>query len=388
MLRSTVLSDSTLFRVAVIGAGSIGREFSLHHFGQQTRTRVVSVIDQDLEAAERLAADIGAVQSGAGVSGRACKASVADAKGEPVPYATSFTTDLLGNCDMVYIGVPPSSHKDLVLTALSAGKHVLLEKPLASSAADADAIVAATEAAEVCGVFVGVNIGMRWNAALQKMRHLLQEESALHHARLSLHFVRWPRDWQQVAWCTQRADGGPWRECGTHYLFALQELGLVARRVKAEIAYADGPDGNAAEISIEGVIECACGLRVELSVKTDGTGLASDGDDHYELEVVCESGMVLQLQDFVQLRRSPPGGKRRWKQLVTGGDYGRLESIKSLVDDISDSYHGEKKPPSKPHKPPSKPPRITVREARCTQRVNDAVLSSNGEWVDVNYETD
>ena len=71
-------------RVCVVGAGSIGREFALHHFGPSTNTVVSSIIDVDFEAARALAADVGSVQSGASVVGDSkYQATVSSCEGEP-----------------------------------------------------------------------------------------------------------------------------------------------------------------------------------------------------------------------------------------------------------------------------------------------------------------
>jgi predicted dehydrogenase len=48
--------------------------------------------------------------------------------------------------DVVYVAAPASEHLDLGLLALAAGKHVLIEKPLATSAADARRLVDAARA--------------------------------------------------------------------------------------------------------------------------------------------------------------------------------------------------------------------------------------------------
>jgi predicted dehydrogenase len=49
--------------------------------------------------------------------------------------------------DLVIIGTPPDSHRDLCLTALRGGTHVLCEKPFVSSLAEADQVIAAATAA-------------------------------------------------------------------------------------------------------------------------------------------------------------------------------------------------------------------------------------------------
>jgi len=48
--------------------------------------------------------------------------------------------------EAVYIATPHQMHADHVCTALAAGKHVLVDKPIAISMADADRMVAAAEA--------------------------------------------------------------------------------------------------------------------------------------------------------------------------------------------------------------------------------------------------
>ncbi|MEO8126418.1 MAG: Gfo/Idh/MocA family oxidoreductase [Bryobacteraceae bacterium] len=51
--------------------------------------------------------------------------------------------------DAVFIGVPNHMHRDFAVRAARAGVHVLCEKPLAASAADCEAMIAATKAAGV-----------------------------------------------------------------------------------------------------------------------------------------------------------------------------------------------------------------------------------------------
>ena len=54
-----------------------------------------------------------------------------------------------GNVDVVYVATPPSSHLQYVRAAAAAGKHVLVEKPMALNAAEARLIVEACASAGV-----------------------------------------------------------------------------------------------------------------------------------------------------------------------------------------------------------------------------------------------
>ena len=49
--------------------------------------------------------------------------------------------------DVIDICLPPGLHVEVALQALSAGKHVVCEKPLATSLADADRLIDAAESA-------------------------------------------------------------------------------------------------------------------------------------------------------------------------------------------------------------------------------------------------
>ncbi len=51
--------------------------------------------------------------------------------------------------DAVVLASPPGTHRDQTRIAATAGKHVLAEKPMANSVAEAEAMVAACRAADV-----------------------------------------------------------------------------------------------------------------------------------------------------------------------------------------------------------------------------------------------
>jgi predicted dehydrogenase len=73
---------------------------------------------------------------------------------------------LLGEVDAVAVCSPAGTHAEIVLTALDAGLHVFVEKPMCIAVADADAIVAA---ADRTGLVVQVGTMKRYDPAYERM---------------------------------------------------------------------------------------------------------------------------------------------------------------------------------------------------------------------------
>ena len=76
---------------------------------------------------------------------------------------------------LVDICTPGNTHAEIAIAALEAGKHVLCEKPLANSVAEAEAMVAAAEAAQARGVFSMVGFNYRRVPAIALARQLVEE---------------------------------------------------------------------------------------------------------------------------------------------------------------------------------------------------------------------
>ena len=74
--------------------------------------------------------------------------------------------------DVVSVCTPPATHADLAVAAASAGKHVLVEKPLAPSLAEADRVITACEGH---GVHLGVVHQQRARSASRAARTLIGE---------------------------------------------------------------------------------------------------------------------------------------------------------------------------------------------------------------------
>jgi len=89
------------------------------------------------------------------------------------PNAPCFPTlqAALPAVDAVVIATPPTTHVPLALSALAAGKHVLVEKPLATTTADARRLVVAAAEADRA-LMVGHTF--EYNPAVWKLRELVQ----------------------------------------------------------------------------------------------------------------------------------------------------------------------------------------------------------------------
>ena len=78
---------------------------------------------------------------------------------------------VLGSIDAVVIATPPATHAALALRAMGAGKHVLVEKPMATSVEDAELLVK-TAARQRVTLMVGHTF--EYNAAVWKLRDLVR----------------------------------------------------------------------------------------------------------------------------------------------------------------------------------------------------------------------
>jgi len=75
---------------------------------------------------------------------------------------------------VVYVCVPTSGHKDLVLQAAAAGKHVFCEKPLATNLADVEDMITAVETA---GVQHGVGLILRHSPIFTVLKSLAEDST-------------------------------------------------------------------------------------------------------------------------------------------------------------------------------------------------------------------
>ena len=91
--------------------------------------------------------------------------------------------ELLAACEAVSIAVPTVEHRAAVERAAAAGRHILVEKPMAPTVADADAMV---EAARRAGVRLQVGQVERFNPALIAARPYVRAPKFIECHRLAI----------------------------------------------------------------------------------------------------------------------------------------------------------------------------------------------------------
>ncbi|MEU9589032.1 Gfo/Idh/MocA family protein [Streptomyces sp. NPDC048219] len=129
---------------------------------------------------------------------------------------------------LVDICTPGDSHAEIAIAALDAGKHVLCEKPLANSVAEAEAMVRAAEAARARGQVAMVGFTYRRVPALALARRLIADGrlGTLRHVR-----VAYLQDWLvdpgfPLTWRLERerAGSGALGDLGAHIVDLAQYL--------------------------------------------------------------------------------------------------------------------------------------------------------------------
>ena len=125
-----------------------------------------------------------------------------------------------GAVDIVLCATPNNVHKDIVVSALLAGKNVICEKPVALSVEDFDDMVAA---AEKSGKLLSVHQNRRWDVDYLAMKKLVEsgEIGELINIESRIHGSRGiPSDWR----CHKPYGGGMVLDWGVHLIDQIMKL--------------------------------------------------------------------------------------------------------------------------------------------------------------------
>ncbi|HEV2127817.1 MAG TPA: Gfo/Idh/MocA family oxidoreductase [Thermomicrobiales bacterium] len=195
------MSNEQTVRVGVIGCGA--GIFHLNGYSKDPRVKIVALAGLDTDRCERLAKDF------------------------EIPRVYTHYQDLLGDSDIdaVSVVVPNHLHLPVSKAAFEAGKHVLVEKPLAGTVADGEQMVAL---AKEHGKLLGIAFQRRWRHDVQIVRELIEngEMGDVYHAK-----AFWMRrsgipGWGSWFTSKEAAGGGPLIDLGVHVLdMALYMLG-------------------------------------------------------------------------------------------------------------------------------------------------------------------
>jgi predicted dehydrogenase len=149
---------------AVLGVGMVGHGFmgAAHSHAWRTAAHVL-----DLPLVPRMVA----------LSGRDAAAAGAAARRYGWAAAESGWRPLIGRPDVQLIDIcaPGDAHAETAIAALDAGQHVLCEKPLANTVAEAEAMAAAAARAATRGVRSMIGFNYRRVPALALARQLVRE---------------------------------------------------------------------------------------------------------------------------------------------------------------------------------------------------------------------
>ena len=126
---------------------------------------------------------------------------------------TSFAELIRADLDLIVVASPSQVHAEQTIAALEAGKHVIVEKPMARNTAEADAMIAAAKKAEKV---LTVNQNYRYKPAFQKLSEIVASGKLGELVQISVKVQSFSRrwDWQTLV----SNNGGILNNHGAHYL--------------------------------------------------------------------------------------------------------------------------------------------------------------------------
>ena len=146
----------SFMRVGVVGVGRLGSAHA-RILGEIPNCEFVGVADSSAERARQ-------------VAGR-------------LSVEALDAPDLAARCDALVVAVTTSAHHSVARMALESGCHVLVEKPLTPTLAEADDLV---DAADRLGLVLSVGHVERFNSAIREVRPLLRDPRYISSQRLAI----------------------------------------------------------------------------------------------------------------------------------------------------------------------------------------------------------
>lgn len=257
-----------------IGVAGLGRAFTLMlpTFTQDPRIRLVAAADPLAPARARFEHDFGAPT-----------------------HATIEALCADPSVQVVYVATPHQLHAEHVALAAAHGKHVLVEKPMAISLAQCDAMIAATEAA---GVAMIVGHSHSFNAPVLRTRALI-DSGAFGAVRMltALNFTDFlyrPRRPEEL---DTAAGGGVIHSQATHQVDILRLLG--GGRVRSVFAHTGAWDPTR---PTEGAYQALLDFEDGVIASASYSGYGHFDSDSW-MDQTGELGQARSEQDYAAARK-------------------------------------------------------------------------------------
>jgi predicted dehydrogenase len=326
------------YRLAIVGAGLISARSHLPTALACPSVEVTAIVDPDLARAREM------VQA-AGIE----------------PRLATTLDEVLATVDAAVIAAPNHLHCPLAITALRAGIHTLVEKPIALNEREAESMA---EAASKAGKVLSVGFQTRFRDANRLMKKLLAERHFGVVRRFIFRFGT-AGGWAPASGYVldrSKAGGGVLVVAGSHILERMIDwFGYPARSEYADDSQG-GPEANCIarfhfDGGLEGLIQLSKTVKLDsgFAAETDAgvVTLADSGapeivvrsPEHPEREMVIrgrerqtKGEYLLQLEDFVAACRGgriDPGPLRRAvaAQRLTDELYGARRSLQETESD-------------------------------------------------------
>lgn len=289
-----------------------------------------------------------------------------------------------GQVDAVTLAVPPFLHHSMTLAAMEAGLHVLVEKPLARTAAEARDLVRIARDTGVCNM---VAYHRRYEPARQRMKQLLSEGylGKLHSVSVIVYrSTLSPAEQRYYSWLMEaEKGGGVLTAIGSHYVDQLRwwfgEIHGVAGAVSTAVEERPVRSSDVmrevdADDNVAFVVRFASGALGSVSISY--TAATDVGE-----EIVASGGEgILAIQEPDQLVGTRSGGQIRamlkHEAPVPAGDQRHIQPFRQLACDWVEAIRtGSEASPS-------------FEDGAKVQEVLDAVPRSQQlkRWIDLSGE--
>ncbi len=250
-------------RIAILGAGNIAA-FHIAAYRQFPELcEITAVCDLFLDKAQKLA----------------------DENGLHAPvFRTLEEAFQSAQVDAVSICLPPETHCEAAVKALSSGRHVLCEKPMAASLEECDKMIAA---AEKSGKLLSVVCQNRFKTPMRKVKALIDCKAAGQVLFATVHSLWWRGAnyydlWWRGTW--EKEGGGCMTSHAVHHLDLLQWMLGMPQKVTAVIANLAHGNSECEDVGVA-ILEYGDKLaQVTASVLSHG--------EEQELIFQCERGRL------------------------------------------------------------------------------------------------